>query len=69
MDRKYGSLLSLSQHVCFLTILAKMCRIDKRKSHAFCFESYGVALCCPFMTSLCKVFLVVDGMNFWLWKK
>ena len=68
MDRKYGSLVSLSPHVCFLKILATTCRIDKR-SHAFPFESYGVALCCLFMTSQCKVFLVIDGMTFWLWKK
>ena len=31
MNRKYGSLVSLSPHVCFLTILTIACRIDKRK--------------------------------------
>ena len=40
MDRTYGSWLSLSRHVCFLKILVTTCRIDKRKSHGFSFESF-----------------------------
>ena len=47
MDRKYGSLLSLSPPVCFLKVLATTCRIGERKSQALPFESISW-LCCSF---------------------
>ena len=56
MDRTYGSLFLLSPLVCFLKILATTCRIDKRKSQAFPFESES-RLCCPFHDHEWKVFL------------
>ena len=39
MDRKYGSLLSVSLHCVFLKILATTCRINERKLQAFPFKS------------------------------
>ena len=57
--------------VCFLEILATRFRIDKRKPHAFPFESYGVVLCCSFHDLVVKslfgsrrnLLLAVEEMN------
>ena len=51
MDRKYGSLFS-EVHTCvFYDFWRQRVALVKEGCMPFPFESYGVALCCPFMTS------------------